>query len=109
MLFEQLFRSLAELESAIRAAKAPLMGPEPSRPAVLERLESYEHILVKQRRLALHLRDLAMERNWSEVSRHVKLISGLSQMIRDDALEIVGLSTIAVLQPKQSGFERTAH
>ncbi len=89
MIFEELFESIAELESAITAAKAAVSKTVPPKQEVLERLESYEKILEQQRALAATLCNHAMRRNWGEVSRHIRIIKALSQMIRDDAIEVV--------------------
>ena len=56
---------------------------------VLKRVEQYSDIVSKQRSLAYALREHLEAKNWDEVSRHVKLINGLSGMIRDDAQDIL--------------------
>lgn len=89
IIVNRLFESFAELERAILSAKETLTNKQNAPVAVLERIESYEGILNKQRSLAMALCRFASAGNWDEVSRHVKLINGLSAMIRDDAREVL--------------------
>ena len=56
---------------------------------VLDRVQQYSDIVSKQRGLANRLRAHLTAENWEEVGRHVKLINGLSSMIRDDAQSIL--------------------
>jgi len=56
---------------------------------VLKRINYYEEILNKQRRLAETMCDYIKQDKWDEVTRHVKLINGLSSMIHEDARELV--------------------
>ncbi|MCC6933990.1 MAG: hypothetical protein IT292_12200 [Deltaproteobacteria bacterium] len=58
---------------------------------IINHLNQYEEILQKQKSLATALIDYVTLNNWDEVVRHIKLINGLSIMIRDDAK---GLMTI---------------
>ena len=81
-----LFNSLLELEEVIHETKTALRGANPN---ILVRISSYEDILNKQRDWATSLCDSYESRDWEEVSRHVKIINGLSSMIYDDALEIL--------------------
>jgi hypothetical protein len=57
---------------------------------LVERLNSYDGILVKQRALAVTLCEYINKGEWDEVTRHVGLINGLSALIRDDAKAILG-------------------
>lgn len=93
-IIERLFSSFTDLEQAIEGAKATLAKKESVPEEVMERLSSYDGILLKQRALAKTLCDHIREGNWDEVSRHVTLINGLSGMIRDDARAI--LSSLAL-------------
>lgn len=93
-IIERLFASFTELEQAIDSAKDTLARKDNVPQQIFERLQSYDGILVKQRSLALALREHMNSGNWDEVSRHVSLINGLSAMIRDDARSI--LSTLAL-------------
>ena len=89
-IIERLFASFTELETAIEGAKSTL-AKRPSVPdEILVRLNSYDSILMKQRTLATSLCEHMSKGDWSEVSRHVGLINGLSAMIRDDARAILG-------------------
>ena len=89
IIIQRLFESFKDLETAIESAKKTLEDRVDPPQEVIKRIESYEEILNKQRALATALCGHAHLGNWEEVSRHVKLINGLSTMIRDDAREIV--------------------
>ena len=89
IVIKRLFESFAELERAIKSAKKTLEKNVNAPPEILERIESYEEILEKQQNLATALCGHASLGNWDEVSRHVRLINGLSAMIRDDARDVI--------------------
>lgn len=88
-IIERLFISFSELEVAIASAKRTLSKKDSVPKEVVERLNSYDDILSKQRNLALDLRKHIEIGDWDEVNRHVNLINGLSSMIRDDARAIL--------------------
>ena len=93
-IIERLFTSFTDLEKAIESAKSTLAKKESIPVAIMERLNSYDGILSKQRALASTLCEHINKGNWDEVSRHVSLINGLSALIRDDAKAILSsLST----------------
>ena len=104
--FEHLLDSLVELDLAIQMAKTAAVRHVPPQPDMLSRFDSYEHILKKQRILANGLRTHATRRDWVEVCRDIKIISGLSAMIRDDAWEMIDGSALQV-KPEESGFSKT--
>jgi hypothetical protein len=89
IIINRLFQSFSELEQSIVSARATLGGKRNAPPELLNRITMYEEILIKQRELATVLCGHAAIGNWSEVARHIKLINGLSHMIRDDAREIL--------------------
>lgn len=89
-IIERLFASFGELEQSIRSARHTLAEKGNVSSEVLERLDSYDTILSKQRKLADSLCSHIKSQNWNEVTRHVTLINGLSAMIRDDARLILG-------------------
>ena len=93
-IINRLYRSFEELEVAISSAKKTLEEKESVPESVIERINSYDNILDKQRGLAKKLCHFINEGDWDEVARHVGLINGLSAMIRDDARAI--LSTLAL-------------
>lgn len=104
-IIERLFASFTDLEQAIESAKTTLAS-KPSVPKeIVERLNSYDGILEKQRNLANKLCDLIKVGDWDEVSRHVSLINGLSAMIRDDARAI--LSAISAGEVAEESEEDT--
>ena len=103
LIVSRLLDSFSELEQAIHSAKAALAKkPDPSK-NLLERISAYEGILEKQRMLASALCRHVSSGNWDEVSRHVRIINGLSSMIRDDAREVV-----SGIRPNLSREEREA-
>lgn len=89
-IIDRLFSSFEELDTAIRSARKTLGSREYVPSNILQRLDSYDGILSKQKRLASQLCGFINEGNWDEVTRHVSLINGLSAMIRDDARAILG-------------------
>lgn len=89
-IIDRLFSSFEELDVAIQSARRTLSTREQVPTTILERLNSYDGILLKQKRLASELCVFINEGNWDEVTRHVSLINGLSAMIRDDARAILG-------------------
>jgi hypothetical protein len=90
-IIQKLFQSFTELEDAIGSAKCTLAKRGEIPAEIMERLNSYDGILLKQRNLAHELCTHINQGDWDEVSRHVGLINGLSAMIRDDAKAILSL------------------
>ena len=89
IVIDRLFRSFDELETAITSARRALERLDKDNTDIIKRMNSYQQMLTKQRYLANELCDHAGSGKWEEVDRHIKLINGLSLMIRDDAREIV--------------------
>ena len=102
-MIKRLLNSFSELESAIESARTTLNDKGTVPPAVFERLNSYHTILAKQRDLAEDLSSKIEEGDWEEVSRLVKIINGLSSMIRDDAHAI--LSAFGILKKSHPTLE----
>ena len=92
-IIDRLYASFQDLETAIESAKSTLAKKKNVPEEILERLNSYDGILAKQRGLASELCGHIEHGNWDEVSRHVSLINGLSAMIRDDARAILSALT----------------
>ncbi len=90
-IIQKLFQSFTDLEDAIGSAKVTLAKRGEIPTEIMERLDSYDGILVKQRTLAEELCTHINKGDWDEVSRHVGLINSLSAMIRDDAKAILSL------------------
>ncbi len=88
-LVDRLLESFDELEKCIAHTKSELSLKSGVPEDILSRVEQYSSIVSKQRGLAVDLRDHLSEQNWEEVTRHVRLINGLSSMIRDDAQAIL--------------------
>ena len=89
LIVSRLLESFSELERAIQSAKSALGKKAEPAKSLLDRINSYEDILEKQRILASSLCKYVATGDWGEVARHVKIINGLSAMIRDDAREVV--------------------
>lgn len=105
-LIKGLFGSFQSLEQAIQTAKAIILERDGGESDLLSRLESYEEALEKQRNLALTLCGHAALGDWNEVSRHIRLISNLSQMIRDDAREILQARRNNQLEPSNPTIDK---
>ena len=88
-LVEKLVKSFDELENCIEVTRDVLAIKENVPGDVLARIEQYSEIVDKQRALADDLSPLIQAEAWDEVGRRVKLINGLSSMIRDDAYQIL--------------------
>lgn len=88
LVLERLLESLHELETSIAAAQRAVLN-RGARPDIEARLQQYETMLIKQRQLAVSLDDLIRQSEWEAVNRSVKLINGISSMLRDDAREVV--------------------
>ena len=86
---KKLFDSLAELEGAVSLAKKSFASNEPQNDEVVERIRYYEEVLLKQKKLAKALCEFITSENWGEVTRHIRLINGLSSLIHNDARELV--------------------
>jgi hypothetical protein len=89
LLVGKLIDSFDDLDKCIEMTKQVLSQKVDIPSEVIERINQYTGIVVKQRVLAENLRDFISNQNWDEVSRHVKIINGLSSMIRDDAQAIL--------------------
>lgn len=88
-LVNKLLESFNELERCIQLTQDVLAQKRGVPSEVLNRVAQYSSIVSKQRSLAGELRDYITAQNWEEVARHVRLINGLSAMIRDDAQSIL--------------------
>lgn len=88
-LVTKLLESFDELERCIAVTREVLAQKDGVPVDVLSRVSQYGEIVAKQRKLAVELRAHLLRQDWEEVGRHVKLINGLSSMIRDDAQSIL--------------------
>ncbi|MCB0346096.1 MAG: hypothetical protein KDD66_13340 [Bdellovibrionales bacterium] len=86
---DKLLISFDKLENCIAVTESVLKQKPEVPDDVLKRITQYSEIVSKQRRLAEELRGYLADQNWDQVSRHIKLINGLSSMIRDDAQQIL--------------------
>jgi len=84
-IVDRLFCALDEFERAVDRTRGALAKSGLHANPILERFSFYDDILQKQRCLATNLRAHFERREWDEVIRNVRLITGLSAMVRDDA------------------------
>lgn len=88
-LVEKLITSFDELDRCIEVTKRVLSEKDGIPEDVLLRVEQYSGIVTKQRALTGELKGCLEREDWAEVSRRVRIINGLSSMIRDDAQSIL--------------------
>lgn len=88
-LVQKLLESFDELDHCIEVTKDLLSSKEGVPADVISRVTQYSGIVNKQRVLAENLKKFIQNEDWNEVARYVKLINGLSAMIRDDAQSIL--------------------
>lgn len=88
-LVSKLLGSFDELERCISTTREVLSTKQGVPSDVVLRVAQYSDIVSKQRALAGELRNHIDTQNWIEVGRLVKIINGLSSMIRDDAQAIL--------------------
>lgn len=84
-LVKKLMASFEELERSIDLTSGSLRRKTGVPVHIMQHVEQYKNIVGKQRALAQKLEVFIEKQDWKEVARHVKLINGLSSMIRDDA------------------------
>jgi len=104
-LVGKLMESFDDLDRCIEMTKEVLAHKENVPAEVLHRIEQYSDVVVKQRSLAVSLKEHIAAENWDEVSRHVKIINGLSAMIRDDAQSILAGSHSVTSEEKNNYLE----
>ncbi|MDD2943219.1 MAG: hypothetical protein PHC51_09675 [bacterium] len=89
VLVARLLQSFDELDRCIEITKAELAAKGEVSEDVLSRVEQYGEIVNRQRSLAEQLEVAIHDHDATSVSRLVKVINGLSVMIRDDAQSII--------------------
>jgi hypothetical protein len=99
-LVSKLLESFDELERCISVTRQVLSNKENVPADVIARVNQYAGIVAKQRILAKELQSFIDSQNWEEVTRHVKLINGLSSMIREDAQSILAGAYTDVQAPE---------
>ena len=99
-LVNQLLESFEELNQRIAVTRETLGRKQEIPCDVLDRVDQYSEIVLKQKAYAHEMRVQIKRQNWQEVSRLVKLINGLSAMIREDATEILS-GTFEAVVPEQ--------
>ena len=106
LAIKRIFDSFSELENALSTAKRALESCDNPPHNLLERINAYERVLEKQRNLATALCGHATFGDWNEVARHIRIINGLSIMIRDDAREIITAMQIDSLIKQQNSDQK---
>lgn len=97
-LVDKLLTSFDELDRSISVTKQNL-ATKPGVPNdILLRLDQYAEMVAKQRILATDLRLQIENGKWDEVARAVKLINGLSSMIREDAQQILASAAMGTIE-----------
>ena len=89
VLVSKLMESFDDLDKCISITKDVLSQKDNIPLEVINRIEQYSDIVTKQRTLTSDLKKYIDSQDWDEVTRHVKIINGLSAMIRDDAQAIL--------------------
>lgn len=88
-LVDRLLSSFDELDRSISLTRESLSAKPGVPQDVLTRLNHYGEMVAKQRKMAEELRQQIELGKWDDVARNVKLINGLSAMIREDAHQIL--------------------
>ena len=98
VLVEKLVKSFDELERCIKLTLDVFEQRDGVPEDVVARVKQYNAIVAKQRELATELERHIDAQNWKEVARLVRVINGLSGMIRDDAQSILSHATGDVVE-----------
>ena len=91
-IVSKLVSSFDELDKCIEVTRHIIDSKDLACNDTKQRVEQYAEIVHKQRVLAKTLEEKLSTEEWGEATRIIKLINGLSQMIRDDAHEIISTS-----------------
>jgi len=86
----KLTHSIKELEDAIDNASQNIQkNPKKSNHPILERLNEYKTIVLKQKIYVNQLSKEVENENHDEIYRLVNIINGISNIIKDDAREVL--------------------
>jgi len=94
-LVDKLLSSFGDLERSISITKKSLSEKEGVPSDVLNRLDQYLDMVIKQKTIADELREQIAAGSWEQVARNVKIINGISAMIREDAQQILANASYA--------------
>ena len=94
-LVDKLLSSFGDLERSISVTKQSLSEKEGVPADVLSRLDQYLDMVIKQKTIADELREQIAAGSWEQVARNVKIINGISAMIREDAQQILANASYA--------------
>ena len=84
-LHKKLVAAFDDLDLCIARTRETLSKRNDVPSFVVERFVEYKEIIIKQRKLADELRNHIEIENWDEVGQVIKVLNGLSIMIKDDA------------------------
>lgn len=94
-LVDKLLSSFGDLERSISVTKNSLSEKEGVPVDVLNRLDQYLQMVISQKKIADELREQIAAGSWEQVARNVKIINGISAMIREDAQQILADASYA--------------
>ena len=78
-------------------------------PSLRCRIDGYDAMLAKQRALTETLNERFQAEDWDEVSRQVRIIQGISKMMRQDAYELLSELSLADGQEAEEGEAKTQY
>ncbi len=84
LYISKIISSISAIDFAIQNTKATITAFENDNVEIFARIEKYEQIVCKQRKIAREIQSHLKLQNWSEVHRRVHIIHHLSQFLRDD-------------------------
>jgi hypothetical protein len=90
-VLKRLSQAISQLEDAVFAAKDTIENKPEYPLAAIERLDHYLAIVAQQRSTLLTISDLIDAGKMEELTIEVQKVNGMSEMIRDDARELLGV------------------
>lgn len=100
-LVNKLVQSFDDLENCIEVTKQVLRQKQGVPADVVSRVNQYSEVVAKQRLMAADLQYHLDQQDWEEVGRHIKIINGLSSMIREDAQAILSGAMDEIAQTEE--------
>jgi hypothetical protein len=101
VVLDKLLDSIQDLEQSITSAQRALLTDGNYHQDFFDRLRQYESMLLTQRQLADKLNVSMRKGEWEEVARSVRMINGISTMLRDDAKQVANLLATDTAQQKK--------
>lgn len=97
--FKQLAQAVFQLEDAIISAKNTIQSKSHYPPEAIERLDHYMEMVEQQKSAFPSIMKCLTERNFGELSIEIRRVNALSEMIKDDAKELLGVLANPTLKP----------